>query len=46
MISKSRRRVLRAVAALALTLLCFYGLDQLVMSLQGLPLNADLSPAQ
>lgn len=44
--SKPARRALLAAAALALTLLYFYGLDHLVMALQGLPLNADLSPGQ
>lgn len=39
------RRALLAAAALALALLYFYGLDQLVMAAQGLPLHADLSPA-
>lgn len=34
------------VGALMLTLLAFYGLDHFIMSLQGLPLNMDLSPAQ
>ena len=34
------------VAAFAVTLAVFYGLDLLVMSAQGLPLNLDLTPAQ
>ncbi len=29
-----------------LALLYFYGLDHLIMSVQGLPLNLDLTPAQ
>lgn len=44
--SKSHRRALLAIAALVLAVLYFYGLDHLVMALQGLPLNADLSPGQ
>ena len=32
--------------ALLLTLLIFYGLDHFIMSIQGLPLNLDLTPAQ
>jgi len=32
--------------ALLITLLFFYGLDHFIMSVQGLPLNLDLSPAQ
>jgi len=34
------------LAAFALMLLFFYGLDHGVMKLQGLPLNFDLTPAQ
>ena len=34
------------LAALAVVLLAFYGLDLLVMGAQGLPLNWDLTPAQ
>ncbi len=34
------------VAALAVTLVLFYALDQGVMAMQGLPLRWDLSPAQ
>ena len=33
-------------AALGVTLLGFYLLDHAVMSMQGLPLNLDLTPAQ
>ena len=32
--------------ALAVTLVGFYGLDHLIMGIQGLPLNWDLTPAQ
>jgi len=34
------------VAAFVIVFAAFYGLDHLVMSIQGLPLNADLTPAQ
>jgi len=34
------------LGAIVLTLLFFYGLDQFIMSIQGLPLNMNLSPAQ
>jgi hypothetical protein len=34
------------VGAFLLALLYFYGLDLLIMSVQGLPLNLDLTPAQ
>jgi hypothetical protein len=34
-----------AIAA-AIALLAFYGLDHFTMSIQGLPLNWDLTPAQ
>jgi len=34
------------VGALAITLLGFYLLDHGIMSMQGLPLNLDLTPAQ
>ena len=33
------------VMAFVLVLLVFYGLDHLIMGMQGLPLNMDLSPA-
>jgi len=33
------------VAALAIALAAFYGLDHFVMSIQGLPLNWNLTPA-
>ncbi len=34
------------VGAFLLVLLFFYGLDHFVMSIQGLPLNLDMTPAQ
>jgi len=37
--------VLIWVAALAIALAVFYGLDHFVMGIQGLPLNWDLTPA-
>ncbi|MCG8427790.1 MAG: hypothetical protein MI754_10585 [Chromatiales bacterium] len=37
--------LLAAVISFVFVLALFYGLDHLVMSMQGLPLNADLSPA-
>ncbi len=41
----SNTLVIWAVAA-AIALLVFYGLDHFTMSIQGLPLNWDLTPAQ
>lgn len=38
--------LLATVAAFALVLAGFYGLDHFVMGIQGLPLNLDLTPAQ
>ncbi len=32
--------------AIGVSFLLFYGLDQLIMASQGLPLNLDLTPAQ
>lgn len=32
--------------ALLLTIMVFYGLDHFIMTIQGLPLNLDLTPAQ
>ncbi|EGW55498.1 hypothetical protein [Candidatus Endoriftia persephone] len=32
-------------AAFVAVLVAFYGLDQMIMSIQGLPLNVDLTPA-
>jgi len=40
------RRVMTWAIAISITLAAFYLLDQTVMSMQGLPLNWDLSPAQ
>ena len=37
--------LLAVVMAFVLVLIIFYGLDHLIMSMQGLPLNMDLSPA-
>lgn len=34
------------VGAFAVVLVAFYGLDLFIMAIQGLPLNADLTPAQ
>ena len=34
------------LGAFIVSVVFFYGLDHLVMSLQGLPLNLDLTPAQ
>jgi len=43
-----QRGVVVAATAMAfvVVLAAFYGLDHFVMSIQGLPLNMDLSPAQ
>ena len=38
--------ILTWVVAIAVTLLAFYAMDHLIMGMQGLPLNWDLSPAQ
>ncbi len=38
--------VAATVMAFVVVLAAFYGLDHFVMSIQGLPLNMDLSPAQ
>ncbi len=38
-------KLLVLVVALVMMFAFFYGLDHLVMGMQGLPLNADLSPA-
>ncbi len=37
--------MLATVLAFVLALLAFYGLDHFFMSIQGLPLNLDLTPA-
>jgi hypothetical protein len=42
----SNSGILVWLAALAVVLLAFYGLDLLVMGAQGLPLNWDLTPAR
>jgi hypothetical protein len=34
------------VGAFALALLAFYAMDHFIMSVQGLPINLDLTPAQ
>ncbi len=34
------------LGAIAVTVLFFYGLDHIIMSMQGLPLNMNLTPAQ
>ena len=39
------KMLLAGVLAFVLVLIAFYGLNHLVMSLQGLPLNLDLTPA-
>lgn len=39
-------KVLVTVVAFAVVFALFYGLDHLIMGMQGLPLNADLTPAQ
>jgi len=38
-------RLLAGLIAIIIMLVIFYGLDHLVMGMQGLPLNLDLSPA-
>ena len=42
----TRSPLLHALVAWLLVLLFFYGLDHAVMSLQGLPLGCDLTPAK
>ncbi len=37
--------LMAVVIACVLVVLAFYGLDHLIMGMQGLPLNMDLSPA-
>ena len=37
--------VIFTILAILLVITAFYGLDHLVMGMQGLPLNFDLSPA-
>jgi len=43
---RSGSSVLIWLAAVVTVVALFYGMDHLVMNLQGLPLNLDLSPAQ
>ncbi|MEN8168266.1 MAG: hypothetical protein ABFR65_12440 [Pseudomonadota bacterium] len=38
-------RFIAIVIAFVVVLAAFYGLDHFIMSIQGLPLNADLTPA-
>ncbi len=38
--------VLIWVGVFALTLVLFYGIDQFIMAVQGLPLNLDMTPVQ
>ncbi len=38
--------VIAIIAAFIIALILFYFLDHAIMSMQGLPLNADLTPAQ
>lgn len=37
--------LIAVLVAFVVVLVAFYGLDHLVMAIQGLPLNPDLSPA-
>lgn len=39
------RQLAAVVIAIVIMLVFFYGLDHLVMGMQGLPLNLDLTPA-
>jgi hypothetical protein len=43
---KTNNKLVVWTIAVTIALLAFYGLDHLVMSIQGLPLNWDLTPAQ
>jgi hypothetical protein len=43
---KANSKLMVWAVAAAIALLAFYGLDHFVMSIQGLPLNWDLTPAQ
>ena len=43
--STSRPSIKQLAVLLVVAILFFYGMDQIVMSFQGLPLNPDLSPA-
>jgi hypothetical protein len=42
---KTSRKVLAWVVSVVITLIAFYAMDHFVMSIQGLPLNWDLTPA-
>lgn len=46
MTAKHRTALWLWLAAFAVVVSFFYGMDHLVMGAQGLPLHADLSPAQ
>jgi len=39
-------RLIMWIVAIGITVVFFYGLNQFIMSAQGLPLNLDLTPAQ
>lgn len=43
---KMRKNLQIWLVAFAAVLVFFYGLDHLVMNMQGLPLNLDLTPSQ
>jgi hypothetical protein len=43
---KANSKLMIWAIAAAIALLAFYGLDHFTMSIQGLPLNWDLTPAQ
>jgi hypothetical protein len=43
---KTSSRVMVWVISVVITLVAFYAMDHFVMSMQGLPLNWDLTPAQ
>jgi hypothetical protein len=43
---KARSKLVIWAVAVAIALLAFYSLDHFTMSIQGLPLNWDLTPAQ
>ena len=42
---KTSSKVLAWVVSVVITLVAFYAMDHFVMSIQGLPLNWDLTPA-
>ena len=37
-------RLISTIIAFAVVIVAFYGLDHLIMGMQGLPLNIDLTP--